>query len=124
MWTDGVPRPDHGVGFHTRLCTTCGAGWVGHQRDGDWCPWCAAAEAHQRAAERRLLLDPPWLRTDAGTVRYDALSEADRAVWDRTRGQRRGTSSVLAWTKRLARAVETELITEREADVAIRRVAR
>lgn len=124
MWTDGAARPDHGPGFLTRLCTTCGAGWVGHERDGDWCPWCDDADAHQRAAERRLLLDPPWLATDAGTSRYDALSDADRAVWDRTRGQRRGVGSVLVWTERLERAGEAGLITEGEADMAIRRIAR
>jgi hypothetical protein len=120
VWLDGVPRPDHGPGFRTRRCASCGAGWVGHERDGDWCPWCEAAEQRQRADERRLLLDPPWLRRDQG--RYDALGPDDRAVWDRTRGQARGAHSVEAWVARLARAVEAGLIDEAEAIRAIRRM--
>lgn len=122
-WIDGLPRPDHGPGFHTRLCTTCGAGWVGHVDDGpEWCPWCEEAAARQVADQRRLLLAPPWLRSDGGSVRYDDLSEVDRAVWDRTRGQSRGEHSVEAWTDRLVRAVEAGLISEDEARRATRRI--
>lgn len=120
MWLDGVPRPDHGPGFHQRVCATCGAGWVGHDSDGDWCPWCELALERQRDDERRLLLDPPWLRKGSG--RYDELSEGQRAVWDRTRGQARGTHSVEMWVARLARAVTAGIIDEADARKAIRRV--
>ena len=68
MWVAGLPRPDHGPGFINRLCTTCEATWVGHQEDGDWCPWCARAVAHQQSLRRRLLLDPPQLRSDVGSA--------------------------------------------------------
>lgn len=124
-WLDGLARPDHGPGFRTRLCATCGAGWVGHVDDGDdWCPWCERAVERQVEAERRVLLDPPWLRSDAGNIRYDELSDANKAVWDRTRGQIRGADSVKAWTERLARAVQAELITETEARRAVARQER
>jgi hypothetical protein len=122
-WTDGTPRPDHGPGWRNRTCATCSAGWVGHADDGlDWCPWCEAAHERQEAAERLLLLAPPWLASNHRHVRYDGLSEADRAVWDRTRGQSRHAGSVLAWLQRLERAVSVDLITQREAEHAIRRV--
>ena len=107
-----------------RVCATCRAEWEGLERDGDWCPWCEAREAHQRAVERRLLLDPPWLRSSAGDARYDALDDDSRAVWDRTRGQIRGSDSVVVWAARLRRAVDSGLITNHEAERAIRRVAR
>jgi hypothetical protein len=121
---DGYPRPDHGDGWRERVCGVCSASWVGHVDDGDWCPWCESADERQRAMERRLLLDPPWLRSDAGNVRYDALSDVDRAVWDRTRGQSRGADSLTTWIGRLDRAVEAGLITEHEARRAIQRVTR
>jgi hypothetical protein len=123
MWTDGTPRPDHGPGWRNRTCATCSAGWVGHERDGqEWCPWCEDAQERQEAAERLLLLSPPWLASNHRHVRYDGLSEPDRAVWDRTRGQSRNAGSVLAWLQRLERAVSVDLITQREAEHAIRRV--
>lgn len=120
-----MPRPDHGPGFHQRLCATCGAGWVGHVRDGDWCPWCEAAQRRQVADEQRLLLlDPPWLRSDAGSPRYEQLSDDDKAVWDRTRGQVRGAGSMETWVRRLHRAVEAGLISEAEARRALDRYDR
>ena len=119
---DGYPRPDHGPGMVEHVCCSCKAGWVGLTDDG--CGWCETAQAQQRALERVLLLDPPWLRSSAGHPRYDALSEADKAVWDRTRGQTRGHDSALMWVARLARAVDAELITEDEARAAIRRMTR
>jgi hypothetical protein len=73
-----------------------------------------------RARRRRLLV----LRSSAGHPRYDALDDAGKAVWDRTRGQSRGADSIAAWVGRLERAVETELITEHEARRAIERVTR
>ena len=107
-----------------RTCTVCRAEWEGLERDGEWCPWCETREAQQRALERRLLLDPPWLRTDHGNPAYDALDDVTKAVWDRTRGQTHGTDSILVWAARLRRAVDTQLITTDEANRALRRVAR
>jgi len=107
-----------------RTCATCRAEWEGLERDGDWCPWCEAREADQRALERRLLLDRPWLRTDVGNATYDALDETGKQVWDRTRGQIRGSDSIVGWAARLRRAVDTELITAQEAERAIRRATR
>jgi hypothetical protein len=57
-----------------------------------------------------------------GSERYDALSDADRAVWDRTRGQTRGSESVVMWAARLGRAVAAGLITTHEMNAAIRKV--
>jgi hypothetical protein len=72
--------------------------------------------------ERRDLLDPPHLRTDAGHDRYDALDDLDKAVWDRTRGQNRGADAVLQWVARLGRAVADGVITHAEAETALRKV--
>ena len=121
LFIDGVPRPDHGPGMVQIVCADCHAGWVG--RRGDGCAWCDAGDARRRAAERALLLDPPWLRSDAGDPRYDELSDIDQRVWDATRGQRRGADSLAAWRDRLARAVVAGLITETEARRAWGRVA-
>lgn len=122
MWIDGLPRPDHGPGIVQRACRDCGAGWVGAPDDP--CAWCAQAAERQLLEERKLLLDPPWLRTSAGDLRYEELSEIDRAIWDRTRGQSRGTDSVEQWVRRLGRAVQADLITKAEADGAIDRLGR
>lgn len=120
---NGVPRPDHGDGWRERVCSKCSASWVGHTSDGDrWCPWCERLDELSDALRRRELLDPPQLRTDDGNGRYEALDEPQRAVWDRTRGQVRGTESLAWWIARLARAVDDGLITEDEADRALRRV--
>jgi hypothetical protein len=78
--------------------------------------------ARQMALDRRLLLDPPWLHTDAGSPRYDALSDVDKAVWDRTRGQTRGEGSLESWAGRLGRAVEAGWIDDQEAHHALIRV--
>ena len=122
LWLDGIPRPDHGPGMQQRVCPDCKAGWVGLAEDP--CGWCADAAERQVADERRLLLDPPWLRSSAGDPRYDALSEVDKAVWDATRGQTRGADSLKVWAERLARAVTSGLITRHEADRALTRAER
>lgn len=121
LWVDGQPRPDHGPGMVQRTCR-CGAGWVGMPDDG--CEWCARRVERQRADERRLLLDPPWLRSDVGDVRYDELDEIDKSVWDRTRAHQRGADSLEQWARRLARAVASGLMTRREADAALTRMER
>lgn len=121
---NGVPRPDHGDGWAERVCSRCSASWVGHTTDGpDWCPWCERLQELSEALRRRELLSPPHLRSDDGSERYEALNEPQKAVWDRTRGQVRGTDTIAWWIARLRRAVVDGLITEDEADQAMRRVA-
>lgn len=121
---NGTPRPDHGEGWTERVCPHCDAGWVGHQTDGDdWCPWCQTRLELETEMRRSELLNPPWLHTDHGNPRYDALNVTDGAVWDRTRGQRRDTDSIVAWVAQLARAVQDGVITDSEADTAMRKVA-
>jgi hypothetical protein len=122
LWIDGMPQPEHGPGMIQRVCRDCGASWVGLA--GDPCGWCAQAWERQVADQRRLLLDPPWLQTSQGDPRYDELSDDDQAVWDRTRGQSRGADSLQTWIDQLKRAVETGLVTRREADRAVERVDR
>jgi len=119
VWLDGVPRPDHGPDMIQRLCR-CGAGWVG--RAGDDCPWCVAAAERDVAELRRRLLWPAWM-VEQGP-RYDELDEVDRAVWDRTRGIRRGEASERGWAERLADAVNARILTPGEADAALARAER
>jgi hypothetical protein len=117
---DGTPRPDHGTGYLERVCADCGASWVGHEDEP--CYWCERATARLLEDERSYLLHPPHLRSSAGQPRYDELGDDSRAVWDRTRGQTRGTGSLITHTARLGRAVTTGLLTPREAELALRRV--
>lgn len=119
LWLDGVPRPDHGPGMIQRLCR-CGAGWVG--RPDDPCSWCADAAARAVADLRRQLLWPAWMLEQG--PRYDELDEVDRAVWDRTRGIRRGEASERAWARRLAEAVIAGIVTEADARAALARATR
>jgi hypothetical protein len=121
---DGRPRPDHGDGWHERVCPTCQATWVGHITDGDWCPWCERRAASDHEAARRSLLSPTHLYTDQGNTRYDELTPIDRAVWDTTRGRRHGEGSVVAWVARLGQAVAQGWITDTEAHNAIRKTTR
>ena len=71
-----------------------------------------------------MLLFPPWLHSDEGSPRYDALSEVDKLVWDRTRGQVRGHDSLRTYAERLARAVQSGLVTADEARRAWARALR
>jgi hypothetical protein len=119
----GVPRPDHGEGWVEMVCPRCKASWVGHVTDGDgWCPWCDRRAELAREMERRELLEPPWSHSDHGAERYDALTDVQKAVWDRTRGQVRGTDTVIWWVARLGRACADGLITRDEMTTAIRKV--
>lgn len=115
----GRRRREYGPNVYDVRCDRCGAGWCGE--DGDSCERCERTLERLQADQRRLLLDPPWLHSDAGHPRYDELSDVDRRVWDRTRGQTRGTDSVEAWAGRLARAVQSGLITQAEARAAFDR---
>jgi hypothetical protein len=98
----------------------CGATWHGHT--GDPCRWCEEATQRHLDDQRQQLLHPNWM-TDQGPV-YDQLSDVDKAVWDHTRGQAGTHDSIPSWTVRLKRAVETGLITDTEADLAMTRVER
>jgi hypothetical protein len=69
----------------------------------------------------RELLDPPWLSTDEGSPRYDSLTDVQKAVWRRTRGQTRAVDSLAEWVHRLARAVAMGWISKEEADSALSR---
>ena len=120
LWTNGVPRPDHGPGMVQIVCADCGAGWVGPV--GDPCAWCADRLTHDVADTRRVLLWPDWLAEQG--PRYDELGELDRAVWDRTRGIVRGADSLEAWRRRLAEAVAIGLVTRDEAHGALARARR
>jgi hypothetical protein len=121
--TNGVPRPDHGQHWQERVCQHCQAAWVGHTtEDPDWCPWCEQRLELEADMRRRQLLNPPWLHHDGGNPRYDTLTDDDKAVWDRTRGQTRNTDSVTSWVALLARAVRDGVIGAGEARTATRRV--
>lgn len=115
MWT---PLP----GGYDLCCDACGATWVGHE--GTQCDWCFAASRDPRLEQRRVLLFPPWLHSDAGDPRYDALGAIDQAIWRHTRGQCGDVDSRRGWGERLARAVMAGLITEAEALAALDRVER
>jgi len=116
------PRPDHGAGMWDMRCEACGAGWVGPY--GDECSWCEEREERQRRDERESLLRPAWLDTSDGDGRYDALSDVDKAVWNRTRGIATNSGAVNGWLERLARAVACGLVTEPEALGAIAQFGR
>ena len=116
------PRPDHGPGMCDLVCQTCGAGWVGPT--GAPCSWCEEREERQRRDERENLLRPAWLDTRDGDGRYDALSDVDKAVWNRTRGIATNDGPVETWVARLARAADSGLITDAEARNAIRQIGK
>ena len=111
----GHREPDLGPRIWQLACSVCRATWSG--RNGDPCPWCVAAAERQRLDQRELLLDPAWLRENS--LRYDDLSDVDKAVWNRTRGQTHGEGLEREWARRLGRAVEAGIITEAEADAAL-----
>jgi hypothetical protein len=70
--------------------------------------------------ERKRLLWPPWALN--GTPRYDALDDEAKAVWRQTRGQRIEDDSQTRWAHELSGAVHKGLITQAEADDAMKRV--
>ena len=97
----GRRRPEYGDSIFDLRCSACRATWCGE--DGDPCEWCERTLQRLQADQRRMLLWPDWLSNDEGNPRFDELTEIDEAVWDRTRGQTRGTDSIQAWAGRLAR---------------------
>ena len=100
-----------------QTCSSCDATWYGQHDDP--CGWCADALERQREAQRQLILHPTFLDAEQGP-RYDELDELDKAVWRATRGGDNG-GSALEWARRLRRAVNSELVTEHEAEQAIER---
>lgn len=112
----GPPLDDGG--WAALRCDECGATWAG--TIGETCGWCLDAEQRLRQATHDDLLHPAWLHEHG--PRYDALSDIDKRIWDRTRGQTGARDSVPFWAARLKRAVESGLVTRIEADQAIERV--
>lgn len=119
LWVAGVPRPDHGDGMTQLVCDVCAAGWVG--LPGEPCGWCEDRYRRAVADERRRLLRPDWLG-GCDSQRYDELADDDKAVWDRTRGQRRGADAVREWVGQLVGAARRGVLTKDEAELAILRV--
>lgn len=72
-------------------------------------------------AERERLLWPPWA-TNGNGPRYDDLSDVDKAVWRKTRGQRKDDDSVATWADELAQAVKRGDISAGDALAAITRM--
>ncbi len=105
-----------------RRCEVCGATWTGlYADDPAWCWWCERRDEQLVADQRQMLLWPEQPERGRG---YEALDDVGKAVWDRTRGQSRGSDAITTWVGRLERAVEAEVITADEARQAIRRVTR
>lgn len=71
--------------------------------------------------ERKELLWPSW-STNGNGSRYDDLSDIDKEVWRKTRGQRDDADSIVTWIRQLAIAVRQGDITEADAELAMRRV--
>jgi hypothetical protein len=71
--------------------------------------------------ERKALLWPSWAANGNGP-RYDDLSDVDKEVWRKTRGQRNDADSHATWLRDLANAVIRGDITTRDATEAIERM--
>lgn len=73
--------------------------------------------------ERKALLFPSWA-TNGNSPRYDDLSDADKAVWRATRGQREDADSHANWLRQLVDAVNRGDISDDDARLAIKRVGK
>lgn len=93
----GPLRADWGNGFADLRCDTCAATWVG--QPGEACGWCTRWLALANEVQRKVLLWPDLPADD----------------------EDRHKQSMLAWVDRLADAVKADVVTEREALVALRR---
>lgn len=82
------------------VCDTCGATWETIDGDGT-CNWCATADTNQRRWQAELTLHPP--------DDIDPDNPAD-------------DGALTGWAERLHRAVQTGLVTEHQAETAIRRL--
>lgn len=100
-------------------CDVCGATWDGCP--GEICPWCVTGAQRQLADQRRQLLRPDWARL-LDDPRYAELDDDDRAVWRRTRDLPDPDTAATAWARRLRHAVDAGIVTEAEANEALRYV--
>lgn len=98
MLQSGRKRPDYGNGWADCSCSVCGYQAVAPI--GDPCHACIIAAERHRAWHVEKLLTPPDVDRDDPSSR----------------------GRLEAWVERLARAVDSELITEAQALAAIRRV--
>lgn len=94
----GAHRPDHGPEFYDLQCALCDATWVGTVLER--CGWCRDRTDTQTAAQAALLLDPT----------LPAVDDTRRAA------------AVAAWVGRLARAVQSGIVTETDAEQALDRI--
>lgn len=102
-------------------CPDCHATWQPDPPDQP-CPWCAHRLAQARANTRDQLLRNP-LGHDYPADRLK-LSDHDFRVWCRTRGLRHEnrTAVLREWQLQLRHAVQIGLVTELEAETALRAV--
>ena len=94
---DGLQRPEYGPGIEDLACCRCGASWAGIC--GDACGWCQRSFEIQREHQAELVVRAPSVDPEDMTV--DARFEG--------------------WRRRLAVAVEADLITSTKAESAWRR---
>jgi hypothetical protein len=92
-----TPAPDYPPGWAELRCFLCGAGWTGPI--GETCGWCEDRIEAQRRGQATLALIEPDVDIDAAPT---AL-----------------TNALEAWRKRLAVAIEAELVTEAQAGEAV-----
>lgn len=88
----------------------CGASWLGFWYEA--CDWCFRRTQAQWESHKAELLNPSWMQTQG--PKYLELSELDQAVWDETRGIKRGTDVERQWMADLKECLELGLISERE----------
>lgn len=93
----GLPQPAHGAGYWELRCLACGATWTG--RPGEPCDWCERADENLRRWQAELLLRPE-LPDTADKRRADSLE---------------------AWCDRLRRGIDAGLISDYQAESALRR---
>jgi hypothetical protein len=94
---DGRLREEYGANHAELTCDACEASWVGPI--GEVCAWCLASEDNQRRWQADKTLTPP------GVERDDEGYEG----------------AMTAWAKRMAVAVEADIITRAQAQAARRR---
>lgn len=91
----GIGLPGHTSSPHDLTCVACQATWTG--TPGEPCPWCQRRHHHQLDHQTDLLLEPP-----------DPLT----------------ATTLTAWARRLATAVQAGLIDEHTARRTLQRAER